>query len=159
MRSQASLPDSTAPRQAVVMIGFGEAAMALVDGWRQNAMPWRNDIRSYDIKTKASPDLSDGKWADFKARHVKGEESLSQALEGASIIFSLVTADQALAATSDAAAFMETGQIYFDCNSCASTTKIASRKLIEEAGGYYVDCAIMAPIHPHRHHTPMLLSI
>ena len=45
-----------------------------------------------------------------------------------------------------------------DCNFCAPDTKRAAAAIIEAAGGRYVDVAVMAPVHPRRHHVPLLLS-
>jgi 3-hydroxyisobutyrate dehydrogenase-like beta-hydroxyacid dehydrogenase len=69
-----------------------------------------------------------------------------------------VTADRALDAARTAASAIEEGAFFFDCNSCAPGTKQASAALIEAAGGRYVDTAVMAPVHPKLHQTPVLLA-
>ncbi len=114
------------------LIGFGEAgqAFALDDGWRV-----------FDIdraKTRAG--------------------SLSEVLEGAEIILSLVTADQALIAAQQAAKLISTGALFCDMNSVSPGTKRDAASAIEAAGGRYVDVAIMAPVNPARLSVPLLVS-
>jgi 3-hydroxyisobutyrate dehydrogenase-like beta-hydroxyacid dehydrogenase len=74
------------------------------------------------------------------------------------MIFSLVTADQALAAAEQTARWIEKDALFFDCNSCSPSTKVASSRLIEAAGGRYVDIAVMAPVYPAKHLTPLLAA-
>lgn len=138
------------------LIGFGEAAAAIVEGW---GFAGAIDIRAYDIKTDSGDDsVSSGKWADYAAAGVVGCKTVSDALAGADLVFSLVTADQAHAAATEAAAHIPAGALFLDGNSCAPDTKRRSAERIAAAGGRYVDVAIMAPIRPTLHKTRMLLS-
>ena len=73
-------------------------------------------------------------------------------------VFSLVTADQAHAAAKRAAQCELADILFFDGNSCSPGTKRRSAEVIVGAGGNYVDCAVMAPVHPKLHRTPLLLS-
>ncbi len=73
-------------------------------------------------------------------------------------MFSLVTAGQALSAARAVAAHLPAGALYLDCNSCAPQTKQQAALLIEAAGARYVDVAVMAPVHPLLHRTPLLVS-
>lgn len=138
-------------------IGFGEAAKAFASGIK-GASP---DLKvfAYDIKT-ASEDKATvaAKWQDFKAGDVTGRASAAELLSDEKLVFSLVTADQALSAAENAARHIAPGAYYFDGNSCAPETKQASARLIEDAGGRYVDVAIMAPVHPAGHKVPLLIS-
>jgi len=144
--------------QAVAFIGFGEAAGALVEGWRGalEAMP---AVLAYDVKTDdPHPAVRDAKRADYVSAGVAGQESLAEALTGRAVVFSTVTADQALAAATSAGGHLTAGALYIDCNSCAPDTKRAAARQIEAGGGRYIDAAVMAPVHPRRHRTPILLS-
>jgi 3-hydroxyisobutyrate dehydrogenase-like beta-hydroxyacid dehydrogenase len=47
---------------------------------------------------------------------------------------------------------------YFDMNSIAPDTKREAAKLIDAAGGRYVDVAVMAPVNPARLAVPLLVS-
>lgn len=141
----------------VAFIGFGEAATAFRTGWRDAGVT--APVAAFDIKT-ASPDpaVSNLKWSNYAAADVMGCQSLADALDGAEIVISLVTADQALDAARAAAACIQDGALYCDGNSCAPGTKGEAARLIEAAGGRYVDTAVMAPVYPKRHHTPLLLA-
>jgi len=151
----------------VALIGFGEAALALTEGWRSVARYASLRITAFDRKTEVQDadlqDVRNAKLADYQRAQAtgltfEGCESLTQALHGTTVIFSLVTADQALAAAIAASQTMRQNTLYLDGNSCSRNTKKAAAKIISEAGGRYVDMAIMSPIYPLQHKTPILLS-
>ncbi len=133
----------------LALIGFGEAGstFALAGDWRAHV---------FDIKTQTDAAAQmHARYADFG---VTGAETLSDALAGAALVLSLVTADQALAAAEAAAACLPHGAIFCDMNSVAPDTKRAAAQAIAAAGGRYVDVAVMAPVHPARLGVPLLLS-
>ncbi|WFU12147.1 DUF1932 domain-containing protein (plasmid) [Rhizobium sp. CB3090] len=136
------------------MIGFGEAARAFASGWTR---PDGAVFIAYDIKI-ADPHSASQIVAACAELDVRHADEARQALSGAGIIFSLITADQALPAARDAAGWLEAGALYFDCNSCSPSAKIIAAEAIEAAGGRYVDVAVMSPVHPARHLTPLLVS-
>ena len=138
----------------ISFIGFGEAAQAFCQGWGAKAAP---AIRAFDIKTDAEKTARQ-KRADYRDSGVSGCETLAEALANTEVVFSMVTADQALAAAESAAKNFPEGALYFDCNSVAPDTKRHAAVLIEAAGGRYVDVAVMAPVHPKLHKTPLLVS-
>lgn len=141
----------------LALIGFGEAASAFLSGWRGVGLA--PDVSAYDVKTgSADAAVRAAKWADYEAAGVAGAETVAQALAGAEIVVSLVTADQAQAAARAAAGHLAKGALFFDGNSCAPGTKRGSAEIVEAAGGRYVDLAVMAPVHPKRHKTPLLVS-
>ena len=143
----------TGPDQ-IATVGFGEAGQAFASGWRES---YAGRIASYDIKVlddaSRQPLMERG-----AAASVEIAKSIDAALKGMPAVFSLVTADQALAAARAAAPCLAKGAFWFDCNSCAPQTKIAAAEIIDGAGGVYVDAAVMAPVYPHRHRTPLLVS-
>lgn len=69
-----------------------------------------------------------------------------------------MTADQAVAAAKQAAVHLERGAFWGDLNSCAPSSKRQAAGVIEAAGGRYVDVAVMAPVHPRRNMTPLLIA-
>ncbi|PCI88931.1 MAG: 3-hydroxyisobutyrate dehydrogenase [Hyphomicrobiales bacterium] len=138
----------------IIFIGFGEAASAFAKGWRGAGLA--PAIKAFDVKTDDAA-LKDAKLADYKTHNVEGCLEIKEAITGATVIFSLVTADQAAKAAADAAQYIEQGQYYFECNSCAPETKKNNAKLINAAGGRYVDVAVMAPVYPKMHHAPLLI--
>jgi 3-hydroxyisobutyrate dehydrogenase-like beta-hydroxyacid dehydrogenase len=153
MTQSASNPDN---ELAVAFIGFGEAATAFATGWPQGVAA----ITAYDVKTDADGDTAtrEGKLADYARADVRGCGRLDEALGPARVIFSLVTADQALNAARAAAGQLADGTFFFDCNSCSPQTKRQAAEIIDGAGGRYVDVAVMGPVHPLRHKVPLLIS-
>jgi 3-hydroxyisobutyrate dehydrogenase-like beta-hydroxyacid dehydrogenase len=114
------------------LIGFGEAGQAFAVG---------GDWRAFDIVPEKSRSAS-----------------LTEALNGASAVLSVVTADQALTVAKQAAALIAPGTYFFDMNSVAPDTKRAAAAVIEACGGRYVDVAVMSPVNPARLATPLLVS-
>ncbi len=140
----------------IALIGFGEAASAFVEGWRKALSL---ETHAFDIKTaNPSEAVRAAKWEDYRRCGVSGADTPAGALAGAGIVFSLVTADQALAAATSAAPHLEPGALFFDCNSCSPGTKRRAAEAVMQAGGRYIDTAVMAPVHPKLHKTPLLLS-
>ncbi|ATN32807.1 3-hydroxyisobutyrate dehydrogenase [Rhizobium sp. ACO-34A] len=138
----------------IVLLGFGEAGQAFAGGWPQDV---RSKVVTYDIKL--SDPAKRGQITEACARiGIDFAENLSVALEASHHIFSLVTADRAYEAASQAAQHIRPGGYYLDCNSCSPATKKASEAKIVEAGGLYIDVAVMAPVAPKLHRTPLLIS-
>ena len=84
--------------------------------------------------------------------------SAADALAGAQVVLSLVTASSALQAATDDAPFIAPGALWIDMNSVAPDTKRSAASVIEAAGGRYVDAAVMAPVQPAALAVPLLLS-
>lgn len=131
----------------VAFIGFGEAGRAFA----------RPGDAAFDLKTGDPADRA-AKLADYDAGGVRGGETAREALDGATVVLSLVTADQALAAARDNAALLGPGALWLDMNSVAPGTKRAAAAAIETAGGRYADVAVMAPVHPARMAVPLLVA-
>lgn len=119
------------------LIGFGEAGSTFAQ-----AVGWGGQARAWDI---------------LPERRVAAG-SAEEALSGAPLVLSLVTADSALSAARDYARFLAPGAIWADGNSVAPETKRAAAEAIEAAGGRYVDVAVLAPVNPARMAVPLLLS-
>lgn len=142
----------------IATLGFGEAARAFVSGW--NSQAGADDLLSistFDIRIE---DRSQHEYfRELCAQlNVTCAFSRQRAMHGRDAVFSLVTADQALDAAKAVASFIDKGSFFFDCNSCSPATKKKAALLIEAAGGHYVDVAVMSPVYPARHRTPLLLS-
>ncbi len=142
--------------QTIAFVGFGEAAAAFTGGWGAS----RNQgVRAFDIKTvDPMESVAQAKHADYLRAGISGCVTMKEALQGASIIFSTVTADQAEKAAREAAKHLGAGALYCDMNSCAPSSKREAAKTIEASGGRYVDVAVMSPVLPLRHHAPLLVS-
>lgn len=126
------------------LIGYGEAGrtFAMAGGWQAAA-------QVFDIRSLAPTYAEDG---------TMGSASMQAALAGSVGVLSLVTADQALIAATNAAQYIAPGTLYLDMNSVAPDTKREAAHIIADAGGTYVDVAIMAPVNPARLGVPLLIS-
>ncbi len=133
------------------LIGFGEAARTFTaaGGW--------SGACAYDRLTDNAETCA-AKRAEYAAAGVAGCDRLADAVRDAPLILSLVTADQALAVATAAAAIIAPGALYCDMNSVAPDTKRAAAAVIDAAGGCYVDVAVMAPVDPARLSVPLLVS-
>lgn len=136
----------------VTLIGYGEAGrtFARAGGWGQRA-------HVFDIKID-HPEFRDAMLANFDADGIPGVTNLEDAVVGRHTILSLVTADQAFSVAQNTALHMLPGALYFDMNSVAPETKREAAKVIDSAGGHYIDVAIMAPVNPSRLSVPLLVS-
>jgi 3-hydroxyisobutyrate dehydrogenase-like beta-hydroxyacid dehydrogenase len=152
------MTEATIGTGSIAFIGFGEAARAFLDGWRTNP-GFKARVCVYDIKTDSlDPGVRAAKRADYVAAKVMGASTAHEAVTGAEAVFSVVTADQAHEAALAALSGLAKGALFFDCDSCAPQTKVRTATEVDAAGGRYVDVAVMAPVHPRLHRTPLLIS-
>lgn len=138
----------------IAFIGLGEAGSALISGWGQ---PLAQSISGFDVKiqNQYTADIITNK---SNALGIKCESKLEDALVDADLVFSAVTADQAVIVAKAAAPYIKNGAFFFDLNSCAPSSKKISEKIIHDAGGCYVDVAVMSPVHPKLNMVPLLIS-
>ena len=142
----------------IAFLGFGEAAQAFLKGWRRKE-GFAALVAAFDVKTDSvDPRVREAKRAEYSSACVEGASSAPAALAGAGLVFSVVTPDQAEAAALAALPGLGQGAFFFDCNSCAPQTKVRIAERVDAAGGRYVDAAVMAPVHPRLHRTPLLIS-
>ncbi len=135
----------------IVFMGFGEAGQAFASGIRDHAP----GIAAFDLALEQAAAAG-----PLRAKmQGLGVAPVALAdLAAAEVVFCLVTADQALVAAQIAAPHLAPGALWLDGNSCSPGTKRQASAVIVAAGGRYVDLAIMAPVNPKRHRTPLLLS-
>jgi 3-hydroxyisobutyrate dehydrogenase-like beta-hydroxyacid dehydrogenase len=146
------MPEIADEFPSIALVGFGEAGHAFASGW---SLPPAVRPKAYDLKLHDA--ATAGRVLDRCAS--AGAEPVAdatKAIEGAGLIFSVVTADQALEVARACAPHLAHGALWLDCNSCAPQTKQQAAALIEAAGGRYVDVA--APVYPKRHEVPLLLA-
>lgn len=141
-------------RPTLAFVGFGEAARAFARGLSAASVV---DLVTYDIKLAADEQRMEIELAGAELG-VTPRNSLADALAGAVAVFSLVTADQAEVAARQVAESVEPATLYFDCNSCSPGTKKRSAEALSSRGVHYIDVAVMAPVHPKLHRTPLLIS-
>lgn len=135
----------------IVFLGFGEAGQAFATGLQPASLR----AAAYDHKLETPDQAPDCRSA------MAALDVAPVALAGlgqARAVMCLVTADQAVVAAQAAAPSLQQGAFWFDGNSCSPGSKAQAAKVIEAAGARYVDLALMAPVHPRLHRTPMLVS-
>ena len=135
---------------SIGFIGFGEAARA----FHQTLAAHDPGLRfcAYDILL-GEP----GMRAAIAGRGIEVAETPA-ALGDADWIVSAVTADQSLAAVEAIAPHLRAGRLVVDINSVSPGRKRASAALVEARGARYLDMAVMAPVHPRGHRTPVLIA-
>jgi 3-hydroxyisobutyrate dehydrogenase-like beta-hydroxyacid dehydrogenase len=131
------------PRLA--LIGFGEAGSTFSRAGR-----WGDAARAWDI--------DETRRAVMAECGVTPAASAAEALAGAEIVLSLVTAASALEVAQDHAGELSPGAVWCDMNSVAPDTKRAAAKAVEAAGGHYVDTAVMASVMSAALDAPLLLA-
>ena len=145
LRERLRDPMAAAMTMNAALIGFGEAGSTFA-----KAGGWTAPLRVHD-RLLSRNDAAD-------ALGLATFPSGAEAVAGAGVVLSLVTADAALAAAEAAAPALAPGALWCDMNSIAPGTKMEVAHCIEAAGGRYVDVAVMAPVQPACMAVPLLLS-
>jgi 3-hydroxyisobutyrate dehydrogenase-like beta-hydroxyacid dehydrogenase len=131
-------------------LGYGEAARAFHEGLARPGLAFL----AYDILL----DQNDKAMADaMEARGARVARDVA-ALAEADWIFSAVTADQSFLAIEPLLPHLRHGQVVVDINSVSPARKKATSDAVEAAGATYLDMAVMAPVHPRKHRTPVLIA-
>ncbi len=138
----------------ITFVGMGEAGGAIVSGWGEAQ---QGKISAYDIKTD-NPETAAVMLTRYRELGVRGCLTAAEAVAEADVVFSTVTADQAVVAAEAAAPHIPAGLIWCDLNSCAPSSKQKAAAIVEAAGGHYIDVAVMSPVFPKRNLVPLLIS-
>lgn len=147
-----TMTDLQLPR--IAFVGFGEAAEAFAKGWGKKLA---TGLRAFDQKID-DPQAKALPLSRAQTTGVALSPDRVTALDGAGAVFCLVTADCTVLAAEEAAPYLTAGALWFDGNSCSPGAKRRAAAVIEAAGGRYVDVAIMAPVYPKMHRTPLLIA-
>jgi 3-hydroxyisobutyrate dehydrogenase-like beta-hydroxyacid dehydrogenase len=139
-------------KPAICFVGFGEAGQAIAAGLREAGV---EQMSAWDI---LFPQREGEKLLRAaEAVGVRCDGSVAEAVRGADIVISAVTAASSVEAARSVKPHLA-GQPYFlDINSVSPGRKQETAKLLGRAARY-VDVAVLAPIYPARHQTPMLLA-
>ncbi len=134
----------------IAYLGFGEAARAFHDSLAPKLDG--GEFRAYDLLLD-KPEMQDA----MTSRGVRIAAAPTELVD-AEWIFSAVTADQSLAAAQSIASHLGQGALFIDINSVSPGRKRETAELINGSGADYLDMAVMAPVHPKGHATPVLLA-
>ena len=133
-------------------IGFGEAGQAFASGLPTAGV---TTMAAWDI---LFPQAQGGKLrAAGDELGVRLGASAADAIRGADIVIAAVTAASSLEAAEQAKPHLRAEQLYLDINSVSPGRKRATARHLD-GSARYVDVAVMAPVHPARHQTPVLLA-
>jgi 3-hydroxyisobutyrate dehydrogenase len=140
------------PIATVAFIGFGEAGRIFARDLRAAGV---RDIRAFDI---AFADPRAPQLLAAREAGVRIAPAPRDAVAGADLVISAVTAGSDLDAARSCAGALEPAALFVDINSVAPQTKAAAQRIVDGAGGRYVEAAVMAPVQPRGLGTPMLLG-
>jgi 3-hydroxyisobutyrate dehydrogenase-like beta-hydroxyacid dehydrogenase len=139
-------------KPALSFIGFGEAGQAIAAGLRQAGV---ERIAAWDILFPQA--AGERLLRAGAAIGVRCAPSAAAAVDEADIVVSAVTAAASVDAAQSVKAHLTGKPFVLDINSVSPGRKQQTAKLLGDAARY-VDVAVLAPIHPARHQTPMLLA-
>ena len=137
----------------IAFIGFGEAGQAIAAGLHDASAA---QITAWDIlfpqgatgdKLRRAADASGTRCA----------ASAADAVRQADLIVSAVTAASSVEAAESVKAHLHGKPFFLDINSVSPGRKQDSAKLLGDAARY-IDVAVLAPIYPARHQTPLLIA-
>lgn len=133
----------------VALIGFGEVGHILAQDLAGH------ELSVYDIQFA---DHHSWPFVSAGALGLHPAASAAEAVKGAELVISAVTAANDLQAAESVAPGLDRGAAFLDLNSASPGLKQAAGEAIEAAGGRYVEAAVMSPIMPKRITAPILLG-
>jgi 3-hydroxyisobutyrate dehydrogenase-like beta-hydroxyacid dehydrogenase len=136
----------------VALIGFGEVGRTLAEDLRAQGVA----VTAFDLKLAGEPGRAMRRHA---AEHgVLLATSHADAVQGADLVISAVTASQAVPVAQACAAALQREAFFLDFNSASPGAKIRAAALVDAAGARYVEGAVMTSIPPYRIKVPLLLG-
>jgi 3-hydroxyisobutyrate dehydrogenase-like beta-hydroxyacid dehydrogenase len=136
----------------ISFIGFGEAGQAIASGLREGGI---ERIAAWDILFP----VAEGARLKVagESMGVRLSNSAADAIAETDMIISAVTASSSLEAARSVEPHLKGTPYYLDINSVSPGRKQETAKLLGERARY-IDVAVIAPIHPARHKTPLLIA-
>jgi 3-hydroxyisobutyrate dehydrogenase-like beta-hydroxyacid dehydrogenase len=138
--------------QCVAVIGFGEVGQIFARDLRAAGV---SRLTAFDIAFE-NPDSLQLKAA--RKQEIIVCSSAGEAAAHADLVISSVTAGSALAAARSVAGHLRHAPFFLDVNSVSPSTKQAASTVVEQAGGRYVEAAVMTSVPPHGIRSPILLG-
>jgi 3-hydroxyisobutyrate dehydrogenase-like beta-hydroxyacid dehydrogenase len=129
-------------------VGFGEAGSHIAKGLKSAGL---SRIFAFDI----APDQVRHRAAEAGVPLLASNRELA---DSARIIFSTVTCARANEAAGQTAPYLKSHHIYADLNSVSPALKQDIDKVISASGAGFVEAAVMSPVPPAGHRSPILLG-
>src|SRR4051812_42947519 len=136
----------------VALIGFGEVGQIFARDLRTAGV---SHLAAFDIAFK-HPENPQSRAARTQAITLCA--SAGEAAAQADLVISSVTAGSALIAAESVVGHLRHSPFFLDVNSVSPSTKQAASMVVEQAGGRYVEAAVMTSVPPHGIRSPMLLA-
>jgi len=138
--------------KSVALIGYGEVGRILAEDLRAQGV----GVTAFDLKLRHESGRALREHAApcgvaLAANH-------ADAVRGADLVVSAVTASQAVRVAEDVAPALARGSFFLDFNSASPGAKIRAAGIVNAAGGRYVEGAVMTSIPPYRIKVPLLLG-
>jgi 3-hydroxyisobutyrate dehydrogenase-like beta-hydroxyacid dehydrogenase len=141
--------------QRIALIGYGEVGRILAEDLRaQGVMLSACDLKLHGDAGAAGAPLR----AHAQQFEVTLAASHADAVRGAELVISAVTASQAVPVAEACAPGLAAGVFFLDLNSASPGAKIRAAGVINAAGARYVEGAVMTSVPPYRSKVPLLLG-
>jgi 3-hydroxyisobutyrate dehydrogenase-like beta-hydroxyacid dehydrogenase len=138
--------------QLIALIGYGEVGKILAEDLRAAG----HAVSTFDLKLAGEAGAA---LREHAAQHgVKLANSAAEAVRGAGLVVSAVTASQAVPVAQACAAGLAPDAFFLDFNSASPGAKISASEWVNAAGGRYVEGAVMTSVPPYRSRVPLLLG-
>ena len=136
----------------IAFIGYGEVGKILAEDLRRQGLA----VAAFDLKLH-------GEAGEPMREHallhgVALADSAADAVRGAQLVISAVTASQAVPVAQACAPALQPGTYFLDLNSASPGAKIRAAEFVDGVGGRYVEGAVMTSVPPYRIKVPLLLG-
>ena len=136
----------------LALIGYGEVGRILAEDLRAQG----HEVTVFDLKLRSRARVA---LRGHSVVHgVTLAESHVDAVRGAALTISAVTASQTVAAAAAAAPGLRAGSRFIDFNAASPGAKVVAAEHVARHGARYVEAAVMTAVPPHRLEVPLLLG-
>ena len=136
----------------IALIGYGEVGRILAEDLRAQGLP----VTAFDLKLHSE---SGEPLREHALRFGVGlAASAAQAVDGAELVVSAVTASQAVAVAEACAPALPRECFFLDFNSASPGAKMRAAEFVDGVGARYVEGAVMTSVPPYRIKVPLLLG-
>ena len=136
----------------IALIGYGEVGRILAEDLRARG----ENVVAFDLKLGG--DASAPMREHASTQGIALAASHADAVRGADLVVSAVTASQTVPVAQACAAGLKQGAFFLDFNSASPGAKIRAAKLVNAVGARYVEGAVMTSVPPYRIKVPLLLG-
>jgi len=136
----------------IALIGYGEVGRILAEDLRARG----ESVVAFDLKLGGE---AGGAMREHASTHgIALAASHADAVRGADLVISAVTASQAVPVAQACAAGLKQGAFFLDFNSASPGAKTRAAKIVNAVGARYVEGAVMTSVPPYRIKVPLLLG-